>query len=143
MSPDPSSPLPTLFPLPAPSSPAVVIGSTDPKRGARLRRAERSQIAWGRIDLDAQMPDDHPVRAIWAVVGKLDLSALYAQIEARDEVAGASAIDPTILLMLWVYGTSECEGSARDIWRGPKSPAANRRSGGRGEVAHHTLSSCL
>jgi len=28
------------------------------------------------------MPDDHPARAIWAVVGKLDLSALYAQIES-------------------------------------------------------------
>lgn len=74
-------------------------------------------MAWGRIDLDAQLPEDHAVRAIWAVIERLDLSMLYGQIEARDEVAGAPAIDPKILLALWVYGTSEGEGSAREIWR--------------------------
>jgi hypothetical protein len=31
------------------------------------------------------------------------VSSLYAQIRARGEVAGASAIDPKILLALWVY----------------------------------------
>lgn len=140
MSTDRSPPPSTLFPLPAPSAPAVVVGSPDPKRGARLRRAERSQIAWGRIDLDAQMPDDHPARAIWAVVGKLDLSALYAQIEARDEVAGASAIDPAILLALWVYGTSEGEGSAREIWRLTEYHTAYRWICGGVDVGYHTLS---
>src|SRR5438105_2652363 len=56
----------------------------DPKRGARIREADRSQITWGRIDLEAQLAGDHPARAIWAVVERLDLSALYAQIDARD-----------------------------------------------------------
>jgi transposase len=140
MSTDSSPPPPTLFPLPMPIAPAVVAGSPDPKRGARLRRAERSQIGWGRIDLDAQIPDDHAARAIWAVVGKLDLSALYAQIEARDEVAGASAIDPPILLALWVYGTSEGEGSAREIWRLTEYHAAYRWICGGVEVGYHTLS---
>ena len=84
----------------------------DPKKGARLRQANRAQIAWGRIDLDAQLPEDHPARAIAAVIDKLDLSALYRQIEARDEEAGAPAIDPKILLALWVYATSEGENSA-------------------------------
>jgi transposase len=140
MSTDRAPPPPTLFPLPAPTAPVVAAGSPDPKRGARLRRAERSQMAWGRIDLDAQIPDDHSARAIWAVVGKLDLSALYAQIEARDEVAGASAIDPAILLALWVYGTSEGEGSAREIWRLTECHAAYRWMCGGVDVGYHTLS---
>jgi hypothetical protein len=83
----------------------------------RLRQANRAQISWGRIDLDAQLPEDHPARAICAVVDRLDLSALYAPIEARGVVAGAPAIDPKILLSLWVYATSDGEGSAREIGR--------------------------
>jgi hypothetical protein len=82
--------------------PAPRSALADPKRGARLREAERSQIRWGRIDLDAQLAEEHPARAIWSVVERLNLSALYQQIEARDQVAGASAIDPKILLVLWV-----------------------------------------
>ncbi len=105
-----TSEAPTLFPLPpaAPATPRPL--GPNPKRGARLREAERSQISWGRIDLNATLPEDHPARAMWAVVGRLDLSALYAQIEARDEVAGAPAIDPQILLSLWIYATSEGGG---------------------------------
>lgn len=106
----------------------------------RLRQANRGQIAWGRIDLEAQLPEDHPARAICAVVDRLDLSALYAQIEARGEVAGAPAIDPKILLSLWVYATSEGEGSAREIGRLVQMHAAYRWICGGVEVAYHTLS---
>ena len=84
---------------------------------ARLREAQRSQICWGRIDLGATLAEDHPARAIWAVVERLNLSALYAGIEARNEVAGTPAIDPKILLALWVHATSDGEGSARELWR--------------------------
>lgn len=112
----------------------------DPRRGARLRQAQREQIAWGRIDLDAQLPEDHPARAIWTVVARLDLSALYAPIEARDEVAGAPAIDPKILLALWVYATSDGEGSAREIWRLTEVHAAYRWLCGGVAVGYHTLS---
>ncbi len=112
----------------------------DPKRGARLRQANRQPIAWGRIDLDAQLPDEHPARAIWVVIERLDLSALYAQIEARDEVAGAPAIDPKIQLGLWVYATSEGEGSAREIWRRLKVHAAYRWICGGVDIGYHTLS---
>ena len=126
---------PTLFP--APSSRSEVESArprrvpSDPKRGARLREATRDQLAWGRIDLDATVADDDPVRSIWALVERLELSALYAPIEARDEVAGAPAIDPKILLALWIYATSEGEGSAREIGRLTHVHAAYRwlRSG--------------
>lgn len=130
----------TLFAVPPPSKPPAPHPPCDPKRGARLREAQRSQMAWGRIDLDAQLPEDHPVRAIGAVIERLDLSRLYGQIAARDEVAGAPAIDPKILLALWVYGTSEGEGSAREIWRLTEMHAAYRWICGGVDVGYHTLS---
>jgi len=74
------------------------------------------------------------------VVERLELSALYAQIEARDEVAGAPAIDPKILMALWVYATSEGEASAREIWRLTELHAAYRWICGGVEVGYHTLS---
>lgn len=131
-----------LFAVPAATRSAVAVSSAagDPKRGARLREAIRTQVAWGRIDLDAQLSEDHPARAIWAVVERFDLSALYAPIEARDVVAGAPAIDPKILLALWVYATSDGEGSARELWRLTEVHAAYRWLCGGVDVGYHTLS---
>jgi transposase len=114
--------------------------SMDPKKGARLREANRAQISWGRIDLDAQLPADHSARAIWAVIERLDLSVVYAQIVARDGGAGAPAIDPKILLALWVYATSEGEGSAREIHRLTQLHAAYRWICGGVDVNDHTIS---
>jgi transposase len=127
-------------PAPKPNDPAQGPGPVDAKRGARLREANRSQMAWGRVDVDAQLPEDHPARAIWSVVERLDLAALYAPIEARDDVAGAPAIDPKVLLALWVYATSEGEGSARELWRLTTLHAAYRWLCGGVEVGYHTLS---
>jgi len=64
----------------------------------RVERAPRGQITWGRVDLDAEVPADHEVRAIAAVVDKLDLRGLHADVRACGEIAGAPAIDPKILL---------------------------------------------
>ena len=140
----PDAEQPILFPEVAPHaadrSPRPRRTPSDPKRGARLREATRDQLAWGRIDLDATVTDDDPVRSIWALVERLDLSALYVPIEARDEVAGAPAIDPKILLALWIYATSEGEGSAREIARLTELHAAYRWLRGGVAVGYHTLS---
>ncbi len=130
----------TLFPLPRAVAPPARPAPADPQRGARIRYAQRAQIAWGRIDLEAMRPEDHAARAIWAVVDRLDLSGLYAQIEARDDVAGAPAIDPKILLALWVYASSEGEASAREIWRLTQCHDAYRWICGGVTVGYHTLS---
>ena len=71
-----------------------------PERDVRVKRAQRGQITWGRVDLDAEVPGDHEVRAIAAVVDQLDLRGLYADVRARSEIAGAPATDPKILLGL-------------------------------------------
>ena len=134
----------TLFALGEPTPPEArqreeFIAPLDPKRGARFLEADRSQMSWGRIDLDAQLPEDHPARAIWGVVARLELTSLYAQIEARGEVAGRSAIDPKILLALWIYGTSEGEGNGREIWRLTEVHSAYRWICGGVDVGYHTL----
>jgi len=112
----------------------------DARRGVRLREANRGQLSWGRIDLDAQIPEDHSARAIWAVIERLDLAAFYGPIEARKGVPGAPAIDPKVLLALWVYATSDGEGSAREIWRLTQEHLAYRWICGGVEVGYHTLS---
>ena len=54
---------------------------------------------------------------VWHFVEGLDLGPLYAQVKAVDGHAGRPAIDPAILMALWLYATLEGVGSARP-WRG-------------------------
>jgi transposase len=131
---------PTMFDLPPPVPPAARPVRANPMRGVRLRQANRFQMTWGPSNIDAQLPEDHPARAIYAVIERLDISALYAQVEALERQAGAPAIDPKILLALWVYATSEGEGSAREIWRLTKLHDAYRWICGDVNVGYHTLS---
>ena len=131
---------PTLFPMPPGAAPSPARSPVHPKLGARLKVAQRGQITWGRVDLDGILPADHPARSICAIVERLDLNVFYAQIAARDEVAGASAIDPKILLSLWVYATSEGEGSAREIERLTQLHDAYRWICGGVNACAHTLS---
>ena len=67
--------------------------------------------------LDDVLPLGHRARAIWGMIGKLDLSALYARLESRHSNAGASAIDPRITLALWVCATSVGEGRSHKVAR--------------------------
>ncbi len=84
---------------------------------ARVKRAERMQARLEVVDLDGLVAADHVVRAVWAFVESLELSALYDRIRARGETAGRPATDPAILLALWLYATIEGVGSARLLER--------------------------
>jgi transposase len=84
---------------------------------ARFQRAQRVQTEWREFSLDEFVPTDEPVRAVWAYVESLDLSAFYAQIRAVEGVPGRNPIDPKILLALWLYATIEGIGSAREVSR--------------------------
>lgn len=84
---------------------------------ARVLKADRKQLQMRAFDLDATLGPDHRARLIWAFVEKLDLKRFYGRIEARGSEPGRPAIDPRILLCLWVYALSEGIGSAREIDR--------------------------
>jgi transposase len=106
----------------------------------RVLTAQRNQIALRPVDLEATVGPDHPVRNIWAFVERLDLSALYAQIGSVEGAAGRPAIDPKILMALWLYATLDGVGSAREIERLTEVHDAYRWICGGVNVNHHTLS---
>lgn len=106
----------------------------------RLERADRSQIRLEAVDLEALVPADHRVRSVWAFVAGLDLSPLHEPVKSREGKAGRPAIDPAILVCLWLYATLEDVGSARELARLTRAHVAYRWICGGVEVSYHTLS---
>lgn len=84
---------------------------------ARLNMPVRNQMEMMVRDLDSLIAEDHPVRAIWALVVRLDLSAFYAPIKAVLGGPGHPASDPRVLVALWIYACVEGVGSARQLDR--------------------------
>ena len=128
----------TLFELPEPEAPKPE-GLTSPQQ-ARVLRPVRNQVEWVERDLDASLPEDHPARAIWAFLERLDLSQFYASIKSVLGRAGHPTTDPQVLLALWLYATSEGIGSARQIDRLCKEHDAYRWLCGGVPINYHTLS---
>lgn len=84
---------------------------------ARVKRPERLQIEWRPMALDQLLPPDHRARLVWAYVESLDLSYLYGQIRAVEGHVGRDAVDPKILMALWLFATIEGISSARHLER--------------------------
>ena len=106
----------------------------------RVLRPNRAQLEMRPSDLESLLPEDHRARVIWDFVEALDLSALYEGIRSVEGHAGRPAIDPAILVTLWIYATSEGVGSARALERLCESHDAYRWICGGVEVSDHTLS---
>ena len=106
---------------------------------ARIIEADRSQLGWDLVDLDCWLPADHLARVIWAFTGTLDLSALYAAIKSVEGEAGRPAIDPRVLLALWLYATAKGIGSARELDRLCSRDLAYRWLAGGVPLNYHTL----
>jgi transposase len=65
--------------------------------------------------LDGLLPADHLARRLWDLVGRLDLTAFYVLLQVVEGGPGAAAIDPRILVTLWLYATSQGVTSARAL----------------------------
>jgi transposase len=105
----------------------------------RLMRPDRSQLVLRPSDLDALLAPDHEARLVWAFVDGLDLAPFRALIRSVAGHAGRPAIDPAILLALWLYATLEGIGSARALERLCDEHDAYRWICGGVPVNHHTL----
>src|SRR2546425_1333517 len=125
----------TLFPLPDTNEPPVETGSAEP----RVQRPNRMQLELRPVDLEGLLPADHRARLVWEFVEGLDLGPLYVQIKAVTGHAGRPAIDPAILMALWLYGTLEGVGSARALARLCEAHDAYRWLTGGVSVNYHTL----
>jgi transposase len=106
----------------------------------RVQRPERNQIRWRDASLDQMIPQDHRVRIVWAYVDSLDLSPLYAQIQAVEGGPGRDAVDPKILLALWLFATIEGGASARHLARLCERDLPYMWLCGEVGVNHHLLS---
>jgi len=106
----------------------------------RVESPDRRQLLMAPLDLEQIIPEEHPARAVWAYVERLDLSAFYEAIEARGSEPGRPAKDPKLLLALWLYATSEAVGSARLLSRLCERDAPYQWLCGGVKVNHHTLS---
>jgi transposase len=123
-----------------PESSSVASQAPSPAGAPRVLTAQRNQIALRPMDLEATVGPEHAVRNVWAFVERLDLSALYAGIGSVEGGAGRPAIDPQILMALWLHATVDGVGSAREIERLTEAHDAYRWICGGVNVNHHTLS---
>src|SRR6202167_1717990 len=104
-----------------------------------IRYVNRQQMSWRAVDVDKLIAEDHRARAIWTLVGRLDLSSFYRAIESSAEEGGRPAFDPQLLISLWVYAYSQGIGSAREVARRCEYDPAFQWLTGLTEVNYHTL----
>ena len=106
----------------------------------RLKRINREQMVLSPTDVERLVPEDHEVRAIWEFVGHLDLSRYYEEIEVVEGEAGRSAMDPQLMISLWIYAYSKGVSSSREIFRLSGYDPAYQWLTGMEPVNYHTLS---
>ena len=91
------------------------------------------------VEVEKLVEQDHPVRAIWERVGRLDLGAFYVETEAVEGVAGPPVWDPQLLINLWIYAYQDGVSSAREIARWCEYQPAYQWLSGLEVVNYHTL----
>jgi len=116
------------------------VSERDEKLPPRTVEPNRAQLRLLPVDLDRMLPDEHPARAVWDWVERLDLGQFYDVIRAREGSAGRPANDPKIYLALWIYATLDGVGSAREIERLTRDHLAYQWICGGVSVNHHSLS---
>jgi transposase len=126
-------------------TPADVIAESETRThdpaAVRLRLPVRDQIAFcWEASLNDLIDPDHPVRLVWDLVARLDLSAWLSDVKAVEGRPGRDATDPRILLSLWVYGTLQGIGSARELAELSREHLAYRWLCGGVTVNYHMLS---
>src|SRR3989442_15148701 len=121
----------------AASPPAVM---SPEERGVRLKRVNRQQMVLRAVEVEKLIEADHVARAVWELVGRLDLSRFRAAIESVEGEAGRPAFDPQLLISVWIYAYSEGVSSAREIERRCEYHPAYQWLTGCEVVNHHSLS---
>lgn len=124
------------LPVPAAQSEEVARGGC---AAPRVMSPQRDQVELRACDLDSLLPSEHPARTVWAFVQSLQLAPLYARIRAVQGGAGRPAIDPAILVALWLWATVDGVGSAREVDRLCERDNAYRWLCGGVGVNYHSL----
>lgn len=105
----------------------------------RLMYANRCQGEMRTESVEELLPPEHPVRDVWQFVETLDLSSLLSKIRSVPGNAGAPAIDPRVLMALWLQATIDGVGSSRALARLCVEHLVYRWLCGGVAVGYHTL----
>jgi len=115
----------------------------DVEREPGSPRVLEPQRAQGEIRFempDEALPDNHPARVIWNILGTLDLSRFSNGCSSVEGKAGRSLLSPCMMLTLWLYAISRAVGSAREIARLTTTDVAFSWIVGDLRISHHKLS---
>jgi len=138
---------------PSAKDPASVVGPivseaacptlTEPDRTVQPRLSvPNRQHLLSAMTIDELVEADHPARAVWSYVLELDITPLYDRIRARGSLAGRPAIDPRLLVALWLHATLSGFTSARELNDLCVHHDAFRWLAGGVSVNYHTLADC-
>ena len=76
-----------------PQSPTPAHPDPEEERGdPRLKRVNRNQLLLRTVDVEQLVEPEHRVRAIWELVGRLDLRQFHQAIEAVERSSGATGL---------------------------------------------------
>jgi transposase len=106
----------------------------------RMKPINRQQLVMRSIDVEKLIEADHPARAIWEMLGQVDLRRFEEGIRAVEGRAGQATVSPRLLAALWIYSYSEGVGSARELSRMCEYEPACQWLTGMEAINHHTLS---
>ncbi len=106
----------------------------------RLNAINRQQLVLRTLDVERLVDEDHSVRSIWELVGRLDLSLYYSQIAAVEGQPGREHTDPQFLISAWIYAYSRGISSAREVARQCEFEPALQWLCGLEPVSYRTLS---
>jgi transposase len=105
----------TLFPLPERTETVKQPIPACAKR--RIKTPVRNQVKMTSQCIDDFIDENHKARHIWRYVQQLDFSEIMETIKSVESEPGAPAIDPRLLMSLWLYGFVEGIVSAKVINR--------------------------
>jgi transposase len=111
-----------------------------PSPPPRLASIDRSQLVLRTVDVERLIEVDHPVRSIWQLAGRLNLSLYHAEIGAVEGRAGRDHTSPQLLISLWLYAYSRGISSAREVARQSDFEPGFSWLCGLKPVSHRTLS---
>src|SRR5262245_51962398 len=83
----------------------------------RVELPERDQMLLESYCLEDLVGPDDPVRIIWEIVKQWNLSRFYAAYRARGSQPGRAALDPRVLIAVWLYGATRNVSSGRELER--------------------------
>jgi transposase len=77
----------------------------------------RNQMMWLATDLEQLIPADHTARAIWALIGRLDLKAFEEEIKSVEGEGGRPLWPPGLLISVLLYAYSQGVSAVRQMER--------------------------